>query len=132
MSVESNKELVTNFWESLAKGDIKTAFANLSEEVTWLIPGNLPDFSGTRKGKAEILNMARGAAKRFPGGLTSEIRRIYCDGDTVVIEMTNRGKLFNGRDYENEYCFVFEIDADKIRRIREYVDTHKLVDLMRQ
>jgi ketosteroid isomerase-like protein len=129
MSVDS-REFVVNFWKALGKGEIKTAFASLSDDASWLIPGNLSGFSGLRKGKAEILDMARGAAQRFPTGLTSEIRRVYGDGDTLLIEMTNRGRLFNGRDYENEYCFVFEIEAGKIRRIREYVDTSKLVELI--
>ena len=61
--------------------------------------------------------------------MKSELRRVYCDGDTVLIEMTNRGKLFNGRDYENEYCFVFEIEGGKNRRVREYVDTQKVAEL---
>jgi ketosteroid isomerase-like protein len=129
MSAETNKELVTNFWKAFSSGDIKTAFASMSDEVSWLIPGNLPNLSGLRKGKAEILNFARSAAQTFPTGLKSELRRVYCDGDTVLIEMTNRGKLFNGRDYENEYCFVFEIEAGKIRRVREYVDTQKVKEL---
>ena len=34
------------------------------------------------------------------------------------------------KDYESEYCFVFEIEAGKIRRVREYADTQKLIDLM--
>jgi ketosteroid isomerase-like protein len=32
--------------------------------------------------------------------------------------------------YENEYCFVFEIEGGKIRRIREYVDTQKAKELL--
>jgi ketosteroid isomerase-like protein len=129
MNAEANKQLVLNFWGSFSKGDIKTAFASMSDEVSWLIPGNLPNLSGLRKGKAGILDFARSAAKMFPNGLQSEIRRVYSDGDTVLIEMTNRGKLFNGRDYENEYCFVFELEANKIRRVREYVDTQKVKEL---
>ncbi len=129
MSIETNKELALNFWNAFSKGDIKTAFASLSDEVSWLIPGNLPNLSGLRKGKASILDFARTAAKMFPGGMQSEIRRVYGDGDTVLIEMTNRSKLFNGGDYENEYCFVFEIEAGKIRRVREYVDTQKVKEL---
>ena len=132
MNAESNKELVVNFWNAFSNGDIKTAFASISDEISWLIPGSLPNLSGLRKGKAEILNFARSAAKMFPNGLKSELRRIYCDGNTVLIEMTNRGKLFNGRDYENEYCFVFELEAGKIRRVREYVDTQKVAELTAQ
>jgi ketosteroid isomerase-like protein len=30
--------------------------------------------------------------------------------------------LHSRSDYRNEYCFVFEIEGGKIRRIREYVD----------
>jgi uncharacterized protein len=129
MSVESNKELVVKTWNAFVKGDIKTAFENMSDEISWLIPGNLPNLSGMKKGKAGIIDFARNAAKVFPNGLQCEIRRVYGDGDTVLIELTNRGKLFNGKDYENEYCFVFEVEGNKIRRVREYVDTQKVKDL---
>jgi hypothetical protein len=57
--------------------------------------------------------------------MQTEIRRVYGDGDAVVVELTNRAKTGKGRDYENEYCFVFEVEAGKIRRIREYTDTAK-------
>ena len=68
-------------------------------------------------------------AKIFPNGLACEIHRVYGDGDTVILELTNRGKLANGKDYENEYCFVFEVENGKVRRVREYVDTQKVVTL---
>jgi ketosteroid isomerase-like protein len=129
MTVEQNKTLVTQTWDALVRGDVKTAFANMSDEVSWLIPGNLP-VSGLKKDKAGVLEFLRGAAKLFPGGLKSEIRRVYGEGDIVIVELTNRGKLGNGRDYENEYCFIYEIEGGKIRRIREYVDTQKARDLM--
>ena len=130
MSVEANKQMVTSTWQAFVKGDLKTAFANMSDEVSWLIPGNLNDLSGLHKGKSAILEFARNAARTFPNGLQSQINRVYGDGDTVAIELTNRGKLANGRDYENEYCVVCELEGGKIRRVREYVDTQKAKELM--
>jgi uncharacterized protein len=130
MSVEANKQMVTDTWRAFVKGDIKAAFANMSDEISWLIPGNLSNLSGLRKGKPAILEFARNAAKTFPDGLQTQINRVYGDGDTVILELTNRGKLANGRDYENEYCFVFELEGGKIRRVREYVDTQKAKELM--
>jgi len=130
MSIETNKQMVTSTWKAFVGGDIKNAFANMSDEVSWLIPGNLNNLSGLRKGKAAILEFARNAAKTFPNGLQTQINRAYGDGDTVILELTNRGKLANGKDYENEYCFVFEIENGKIRRVREYVDTQKAKELM--
>lgn len=130
MSVETNKEMVKSTWQAFVRGELKSAFANMSDEVSWLIPGNLKNLSGLRKGKTAILEFARNAAKIFPNGLQTQINRVYGDGDTVIMELTNRGKLANGKDYENEYCFVFEIESGKIRRVREYVDTQKANELM--
>ncbi len=48
----------------------------------------------------------------------------------MIVELTNRGKVSNGKNYENEYCFVFELENDKIRRIREYVDTQKAKEIL--
>ncbi len=128
MTVEQNKALVRQTWEALVRGDVKAAFNNMSDQVSWLIPGNLP-VSGLKKGKAGILEFLRAAAGMFPGGLQSEVRRVYGEGDVVIVELTNRARLGNGRDYENEYCFIYELEGGKIRRIREYVDTQKVKDL---
>ena len=128
MNAEQNKELVRQTWAAFGKGDIKAAFANMTDNVSWLVPGNMPGTSGLKKGKDEILKFMSGVGGVFPEGLKSEFRKVHCDGDTVIVEMTNRGKARNGNDYENEYCFVFELEGGKIRRIREYVDTQKFVD----
>jgi len=128
MTAEEKKDLVTRTWSAFGKGDIKGAFANMDDNVSWLVPGNAPGVSGLKKGKDEILKFMSGVGAVFPEGLKSEFRRIYCDGDTVIVELTNRGKVSNGKQYENEYCFVFELENGKVRRIREYVDTQKFVD----
>jgi len=69
-------------------------------------------------------------ASKIPEGMHSEITRAYADGDTVILELTNKAKVSNGKSYENEYCFVFEIENGKIRRIREYTDTQKAKDIL--
>jgi ketosteroid isomerase-like protein len=130
MTAQEKKELVTRTWDAIGKGDIKGAFANMSDDVSWLVPGNLPGVSGLKRGKDEILKFMSGVGDTFPEGLQSEIRKVHCDGDTVVVELTNRGRVRNGKQYENEYCFVFELEDGKIRRIREYVDTQKAREIL--
>src|ERR1700676_587097 len=130
MTSEQKKSFVTETWAAFGKGDMKTAFANLSDNVSWLIPGTTPGVSGLKRGKDEILKFMSGVGQLFPEGLKSEIRKAYCDGDTVILELTNRGKVSNAKNYENEYCFVFELENDKIRRIREYVDTQKAKEIL--
>lgn len=130
MSIEQNKQVVTAAWQALTKGDLEGALSRMSEEVSWLVPGNLPNVSGVKKGKQAIREFTGGIGRAFPEGLQTEIRRAYGEGDTVIVELTNRGKVANGKFYENEYCFVFELEGGKIRRIREYVDTQKAKEFL--
>jgi ketosteroid isomerase-like protein len=130
MSAEANKELVQKTWTAFGSGDIKTAFANMADNVSWLVPGNTPGVSGLKRGKDEILKFMAGVGQVFPEGLKSEINRAYADGNVVILELTNRGKVSNGKQYENEYCFVFELEDGKIRRIREYADTQKAKEIL--
>jgi ketosteroid isomerase-like protein len=130
MGTEQNKELVTRTWQAFTKGDLKTAFDNMSDEVSWLVPGTLPGVSGVKKGKQAIRDFIGGVGATFPEGLNAEFRKVHADGDTVIVELTNRGKTAKGRVYENEYCFVFELEGGKIRRIREYVDTQKAKEIL--
>jgi uncharacterized protein len=130
MSIEENKQFVRNTWEAFARGEIRAAFANMSDEISWLIPASLAA-DGPMKGKQAILSHLKArVASNFPKGVKSEIRRVYGDGDAVIIEMTNRGETSSGAMYENEYCFIFELEAGKVRRVREYLDTAKVKDLL--
>ena len=130
MTPEQNKEMVKATWLAFAKGDIKTAFGNMADNVSWLIPGNIPGTSGVKRGKDEILKFVAGMGNVFPEGLQTEITRAHASDDAVILELTNRGKVSNGKFYENEYCFVFELENGKIRRIREYVDTQKAKEIL--
>ena len=130
MTTEENAELVRNTWQDLIGGKVEAALANMSDEVSWLIPGNVPNVSGLKRGKEEVRKFISGFSQAFPQGLQTEIRKTHVAGDAVIMELTNRGKAFNGKDYENEYCFVFELEGGRIRRIREYVDMHKVVQTL--
>ncbi|HEY6395649.1 MAG TPA: nuclear transport factor 2 family protein [Candidatus Binataceae bacterium] len=130
MTNQEKKDLVTRTWMAFGKGDIKGAFANMSDNVSWLVPGTTPGVSGLKLGKDAIVKFMSGVGSLFPQGLNSEIRKTYCEGDAVIIEMTNRGKVSNGKSYENEYCFVFELEDGKIRWIREYADTQKAKEIL--
>lgn len=122
MSAEQNKELVTKTWQAFIKGDVDNALANMSDEISWVIPGNLQGVSGLKRGKQAIREFGSNVGRSFPQGLNSQINKVHAAGDTVIVELTNSGKAANGKDYRNEYCFVFEVENGKIRRIREYVD----------
>ena len=130
MTIEANKDLVKRTWQTMLGGNVEGALANFSDDVTWFITGKLEGVSGVKKGKQAVRAFLDSVMQAFPGGLKTEINKAYGEGDTVIIELVNRGTSVTGKPYENEYCFVFEIEAGKIRRVREYVDTQKAKDLM--
>ena len=126
MTIEGNKDFVKRTWETLLGGNVEAALANFSDEATWFLTGKLEGVSGLKTGKEAVRVFLAGVTQAFPGGLKTEFKKAYGEGDTVIVELVNRGTSATGKPYENEYCFVFELAAGKIRAIREYVDLEKV------
>jgi ketosteroid isomerase-like protein len=57
--------------------------------------------------------------------VTVEFRTVIAEATTVVVEERMRAILANGGSYDNDYCFVFELEGNLIRRVREYMDTRR-------
>ena len=59
MSAEQNAELVTRTWQSVVKGDAETALANMSDEISWVIPGPSGECLGpeTRQGRRREIHI---------------------------------------------------------------------------
>jgi uncharacterized protein len=125
MTIDGNKDFVKRTWETLLGGNVEAALANFSDDVTWFLTGKLEGVSGLKKGKDAVRGFLAAVTQAFPGGLKTEFKKSYGEGDTVIVELVNRGTSATGKPYENEYCFVFELAGGKIRAIREYVDLEK-------
>ena len=52
-------------------------------------------------------------------------RGIYADGDTVIVEERMRATLPGNKPYDNDYCFIFVVSGDRIKQVREYMDTRR-------
>ena len=105
MTIEANKDLVKRTWQMLLGGNPEGALANFSDDVTWWINGKLDGVSGMKKGKEAVRAFLGGVTQAFPAGLKTEIKKAYGDGDTVIVELVNRGTSATGKAYENEGCF---------------------------
>jgi hypothetical protein len=54
-----------------------------------------------------------------------DFKNLYADGRTAILETRLRATLASGRDYDNDYCFIFELKDGRVHRVREYMDTLK-------
>ena len=123
-----NKSIVKEFFKNFSAGNIGEAFALVSDNASWWVPGDLP-FSGT-KTKAQYLQVVGAIKKGFPKGLKLNIVSMIAEGNTVAAEVESEGDHYSGKKYENKYHFLIKIENGKIIEVKEYMDTLHLYQLI--
>jgi ketosteroid isomerase-like protein len=86
MGIAENKQVVLNFYDAGARGDMDTCFALLSDDVTWTNIGSTK-FSGTYTGKQAIAEDLLGPLfGQLRAGISSQIERLTAEDDIVVAQ----------------------------------------------
>ena len=133
---QPNRDFVQQAWRVFASHDADQIAAFFTEEAGWIAPaGNatavalgIPSHLMGRDAIARFL--ADDFSRLFARDVTVTFRGLYAEGSRVIVEATMSATLANGNAYANDYCFVFELEAGLIHRVREYMDTaraHRLV-----
>jgi ketosteroid isomerase-like protein len=124
MSMESNKRTAAEFFAHISAGDIPGALGLLTDDVTWRIAGKpeLTPAAGTYD-KTRLDRLFHRMLRRLDDGLKMTVQSAIAEGDKVAVEVTSRGKLDDGRAYEQEYHFLLEFRGGRIAAVREYLDT---------
>jgi uncharacterized protein len=131
MSSEANKQAVMAAWEAFASRDFERIGAAFTIDAEWIAPkGNATaramNYPDHMVGRAEITHFISVEFGRlFSRDVSVSFKGFYADGNVVVVEERMRATLASGLPYDNDYCFVFELEGGKIRRVREYMDTAK-------
>ena len=127
-SIEANKDTVTRFFDALNAGDtpaIVDAYADdgcVETKGATLISGVF--------NKEQIAASAGAIFEVFPKGLSFEITGMVAEGEKVAVEATSRGEHISGKIYGNEYHFLFEFRDGKLLRLKEYMDTEQVTDVL--
>lgn len=132
MSLESNKQLVTEFFAHFGRKEVDLALAKMTDDATWWIGGKpeLFPICGT-KTKAEIGGLLHELIGGAPNGLAITPKGMVAEGDKVACEAESLGELPNGRMYNNEYHFLLTIRDGKIAAVKEYLDTMHTADVLK-
>lgn len=117
-------------WAAFGSRDPERIRSVLTDDVRWIAPpGNATQVALGQP--SDLLETADGIVRfltchfrqLFPEGVSIETTSVVAEGSTVVFEQRMRGRLVNGRDYDNRYCWVFDMEGTRVRCIREYMDT---------
>ncbi|NKJ49041.1 hypothetical protein CIC12_20335 [Burkholderia sp. SG-MS1] len=112
----TNTETALSYLRHLEKGDLEGALALAHDDACFWTPGpgdmNKQQF---REFFVPVGAMIQSIQFTF-FGTTAE-------GDRVAVEAASHAQLKNGREYRNQYHFLFELDGGKLRSVREYADS---------
>ena len=126
----ANEQLVLDFFEVLSSGDLEALRAFYHEKSTWEPKVKNIAGAGKHVGSAiidEFLAPVRGMFE--PGDPKVHVQNMFSDGPMVCVESFSTGKTMDGKIYENDYCWVFEVSNGKIDSMREYMDSHYTAQL---
>lgn len=129
-----NERLVLKFFEALGTGNLEGARAVLHPEATWTVmPTGVPG-SGLHRGRREIIDEFLTPLRDSlfePGTVSGGIDTLISKGALVAAESQASAQLKNGNRYRNRYVFVFEIRDGAIAAVREYMDSHYIVEALK-
>jgi ketosteroid isomerase-like protein len=126
-----SKQAAMAAWQAFGSRDAERIRAVLTEDAKWIAPadnatqlmlGLEADFLEAREGIVQFLT--RHFRRGFPDGASFEFTKVIAEGDTVMFEQRMSGVACNGKEYDNRYCWVFEMNGERIREMREYMDTY--------
>lgn len=127
-----NAEFVRRFLAALELLDISAISELVTDDILWKVPGDL-SISGTYDGKsAFVKEFLGGAAALFvAGSLNFDIQHLFTSDGVVVAEYIGTGEsATTGKPYRNEYCVIFCFRDGKINRVREYLDTAQVAEVL--
>jgi ketosteroid isomerase-like protein len=128
MNTEQSRSVVTEAWKAFRTRDQARISQLFTDDAEWTAPeGNatavaLKGPSHMVGNQAIAMFLSTTLHKLFQK-IEIDIRGVFADGETVIVEEHMRAEIPNGNTYNNDYCFVFELKEGKIRRVREYMDT---------
>lgn len=123
MGIAENKQLVLDFYEAAARGDMDTSLALLSDDISWTNIGSTK-FSGTYSGKHTLMEKLLGPLfGQLKQGIATKIERLTAEGDIVVAQTSGTAETLDGTPYNNTYCQVIRIRDGKFVEVTEYLDT---------
>ena len=127
MGAAENKQIITNMFAELAKGNGAAFLDTMADDVKYTLQGRTK-FSGTMNGKQEVIGKLLGPlGAELEGGIAITPYNFIAEGEFVVMLANGKAKAKNGKSYNNSYCHVFRIVGGKVKEINEYLDT-ALVD----
>jgi len=125
---DNNKDIVRAFFKALNSADVD-AIVNTYADDGYVQTMGHTLISG-RSSKEQVGAAAAGIYDVFPNGLTFTVLDMVAEGEKVAVEADSVGEHISGQTYSNEYHFLFEFRGGKLIKLKEYMDTEQVTDVL--
>ena len=126
METEQTRELIERYYEAAAAGDRDALATMLTEDVEWRAAETVP--AKPQQGRRVVSSVVSGRGREQMFDMDTfklTVHRKLVDGDTAVVRQAISARTNDGKQYDNEYCWIYTCRDGQIARIEEYVDTWK-------
>ena len=122
------KAIVERFFAIFSTGDVDRIMDALTDDASWWVSGTIDGMSGTNS-KQQLADLLRAVVPLYKeGALKIWPTSMIAEGNVVAAEAESFAELTGGKVYNNRYHFLVEVDGDKVRRVKEYSDTHHMLE----
>jgi ketosteroid isomerase-like protein len=123
MDTQATRDLVEQFLTARSAADVEGITALLADDAVWQLPGSAA--FGPYEGRAAVAKALTGVSGSLFDASTirREVHKMIVEGDTAVVQQRLSATTLKGREYINEYCWVYTCRDGKIARLEEYADT---------
>jgi ketosteroid isomerase-like protein len=130
MTAGSGDGAVGAFMEALRERDWARLADVLHDELSWtLMSYELP--GPATMDRATALRMLPELLAVFDeGSPRMALGRMIIQGDCMAVECEGSGSFRNGTPYRNRYAIIFEVVDQRIRTMREYMDTGHMASML--
>lgn len=122
------KTIVENFFATFSTGNVDQIMDSLTEDASWWVSGTIEGMSGTNS-KKQLGDLLRAVVPLYKdGALKIWPTSMIAEGNKVAAEAESFAELNSGKTYNNRYHFLIELEGGKVRSVKEYSDTHHMLE----
>ena len=125
-------DYVRKIFKGLETGDGAAFFTHVADDVDWTVMGTHP-LAGRYRSKADfIAGTFAKLGQLLPQGAQLHLENLIVKDDQAVVELHSLATARNGLRFDNRYCWILFFEADKIVRIRAYLDSALVTQLFKE
>ncbi|WP_407526196.1 nuclear transport factor 2 family protein [Methylobacterium oryzisoli] len=128
---ERNKRIVAEAFDRWAAGGTTFFTDVLSPDVVWVIEGSGPS-AGTFRGRDTLLDLVRPFAARLSQPIRPTMRRVWGDGDHVIVHWQGEGVARDSLPYRNRYAWILRMQDGKAVEVNAFLDLAAFDDVLRR